>query len=147
MKQYDWRMRPWQQAGIVFVRMSAGIFLLYHGFEIFNPEKMSGYLQWEIFSDPVYGKWLVYGGKVAELLGGLSFLLGMFMKMGAVVVMIIMAYISFFVGKGKIWYEDQHPFLFVLLAFMFFIIGPGHYSVDYLIRHKTLDKINADAKE
>ncbi len=39
----------------------------------------------------------------------------------------------FFVGHGKIWYEDQHPFLFVLLAFVFFFIGGGKWSVDYLL--------------
>jgi uncharacterized membrane protein YphA (DoxX/SURF4 family) len=44
-----------------------------------------------------------------------------------------MLYVSFFVGHGKIWYEDQHPFLFVLLALVFFFYGPGKMSVDQLL--------------
>jgi uncharacterized membrane protein YphA (DoxX/SURF4 family) len=40
------------------------------------------------------------------------------------------------VGDGKIWYEDQHPFLFVLLAAVFFFTGPGKWSIDYLLFNK-----------
>jgi len=44
-----------------------------------------------------------------------------------------MLYISLFVGTGKIWYQDQHPFLFVLLALVFFFTGPGKYSIDHIL--------------
>jgi len=44
-----------------------------------------------------------------------------------------MLFIVFFVGYGKFWYEDQHPFLFVLLALIFFFTGPGRWNLDQLI--------------
>jgi uncharacterized membrane protein YphA (DoxX/SURF4 family) len=47
-----------------------------------------------------------------------------------------MAYITFIVGHGKIWYEDQYPFLFVLLGLVFIFTGPGKFSVDYFIVKK-----------
>ncbi len=36
------------------------------------------------------------------------------------------------VGDGRIWYEEQHPFLFVLLGIVFFFTGAGKWSFDYL---------------
>jgi hypothetical protein len=48
-----------------------------------------------------------------------------------------MSYIAFFVGHGKVWYEDQHPFLLVLLAMVFFFTGPGNISLDKMIFKKS----------
>jgi uncharacterized membrane protein YphA (DoxX/SURF4 family) len=49
-----------------------------------------------------------------------------------------MCYLVFFLGKGNIWYDDQHPFLFVLLALVFFFTGGGRISVENLLfkKHK-----------
>jgi putative oxidoreductase len=44
-----------------------------------------------------------------------------------------MAIICFGIGKGRVFMEDQHPFLFILLAFVFFFTGPGKWSLDYLL--------------
>lgn len=76
---------------------------------------------------------MVYIGKAAELVGGILLSLGLFTRIACVILIIVMSYIAFFVGHGKIWYEDQHPFLFVLLAFIFFFTGPGNFSLDKLI--------------
>jgi len=43
---------------------------------------------------------------------------------------ITMLLIAFGMGQGKVFYEDQHPFLFVLIGLFFFFNGPGKYSVD-----------------
>ena len=37
----------WQTAGLTFVRWAVGVFLIYHGWEIFNETKMNEYLQWD----------------------------------------------------------------------------------------------------
>jgi putative oxidoreductase len=34
-------------------------------------------------------------------------------------------------GEGKIFTDSQHPFLFALLAAVFFFNGPGPWSLDY----------------
>lgn len=109
-----------------------GALIIYHGQEIFHPEIMNGYLEWDTFKIP-FGKVLVYAGKSCELLAGLSIFFGLCTRIGALLTIGTLSFITFFVGHGKFWYEDQHPFLFVLLGLVFFFNGPGAWSVDGLI--------------
>lgn len=119
----------WQQNGIFLVRIIVGIFLIYHGWEIFDKTKMQEYLTWENFRDP--GKsYLPYLGKSMELSAGILLFLGLFTRLSALLIMGTLGYIAFFVGGGKIWYEDQYPFLFVMLALVFIFTGPGNFSLD-----------------
>ena len=76
----------------------------------------------------------MYGGKGAELVGGIFLLLGWFTRVAAIILVLTMAYIAFFIGHGKIWYEDQHPFLFILLGFVFIFCGPGSPALDNRMR-------------
>ena len=122
-------------AGITLVRVCVGVFLVYHGFELFDSSIVNKYLSWEVFKTP-YGKELVYVGKSLELFAGLLFVLGLFTRLACVLIIGVMGYISFFVGKGIIWYDDQHPFLFVLIAILFLITGPGKWSLDKFLLTK-----------
>jgi putative oxidoreductase len=126
----------WQTAGLTLLRMIVGIFMIYHGREIFIASKMDDYLQWDMFKNSSSGKLLVYIGKGAELAGGILLLIGLFTRIAALILIGTMSYISFFVGHGKIWDDDQHPFLFVLLAMVFLFIGGGRFSIDYLLFKK-----------
>ncbi|MBC7510908.1 MAG: hypothetical protein H7320_19515 [Ferruginibacter sp.] len=38
--------------------------------------------------------------------------------------------------KGKIFEGDQHPFLFILLAIVFLVTGPGAVSLDGILFKK-----------
>lgn len=125
-----------QWLGIACVRFVTGALMAYHGWEIFTAAKMNEYLQWEMFRDMSFAKTMVYAGKAAELVGGVSLALGLFTRAGALIIMFTLSYIAFSVGNGKIWYQDQHPFLFVLLALLFLILGPGPYSLDSIFRKK-----------
>ena len=109
--------------------------MIYHGLEIFSAEKMNGYLQWDMFKNSS-GKTLVYAGKGAELVGGVLMIFGLFTRIAALILMGTMSYITFFVGEGRIWQEEQHPFLFVVLAMVFLFIGGGRWSLDHLIFKK-----------
>lgn len=120
----------WQQQGLGLIRMITGFLMIYHGYEVFDTETMNGYLTWDMFKGRSSGKFLVYAGKVAELIAGILLFIGLFTRLSAIVIAITMLSISLFVGKGRIWYEDQHPFLFVLLALVFVFTGPGDWSVD-----------------
>ncbi len=122
----------WQNSGLSFIRLVVGFFMIYHGWEIFSPAKMGSYLEWDLFKSSS-GKTLVYIGKAAELVAGIFLFLGLFTRLAALILIGKMASISFFVGHGKIWYEDQYPFLFVLLGLVFFFTGPGSFSLDNLI--------------
>ena len=127
--------KSYSNAGLSLVRIITGFFLIYHGWEIFSETKMNEYLGWDVFKNSA-GKAIIYTGKVAELISGILLVIGLFTRLAAIIVFVTMAAIAFFVGHGKIWYEDQHPFLFVLLAMVFFFIGPGKFSADNLLMKK-----------
>ena len=127
----------WSQTGLALVRIITGIFLIYHGWEIFNEAKMNEYLTWDKFNQPSFGKLLVYGGKAAELIAGILFVVGLFTRIAALLTAGTMIYITFFLGNGIFWNTDQHPFLFVMLSAVFFFNGPGKFSLDAFFFKKT----------
>ena len=120
--------------GTAIVRIIAGLLLAYHGLEVFDGKLMKDYSQWDMFKDLPIGLVLVYLGKGAELVTGILLALGLFTKLASVITIITMLGITFFIGHGKFWYEDQHPFLFVLLALIFFFNGGGRWSIDEKLR-------------
>lgn len=126
-----------QNYGIALVRIIAGILLVWHGWETFDAEKMKMYTGW--FTERKYSNpeiW-AYAGKVAELLAGIGFVLGLFTRLASLAAIGAFAGIIFILGdKGKIFEGDQHPFLFILLALIFLFTGPGALSLDSLIFKK-----------
>jgi putative oxidoreductase len=123
----------WQNNGLALIRIIIGGFLIYHGWEIFNGTIMNEYLKWDMFKDSSLQKLLVYAGKASELVCGILLLIGLFTRVACIILICTMAYIAFFVGHGKIWYDDQYPFLFVILGFIFIFTGPGAFCLDRLI--------------
>lgn len=126
----------WESFAIAIVRIVLGVFLVYHGWEIFDDAKMNEYLSWDAFKKSSSGTFLVYSGKAAELIAGILLILGLFTRIASLLVIAVMLYISFGLGNGVIWYNDQHPFMFVLFGFLFLFIGPGTLSLDYLLFQK-----------
>lgn len=118
------------QSGLTLIRVIVGLFMIYHGWEVFDAAKMKEYAGWEVFKRFPSPLLIVYTGKAAELLAGIMLTIGLFTRIASLVLVATMVYIAFFVGNGKVWYEDQHPFLFVLLGLVFFFAGGGKYSVD-----------------
>lgn len=112
------------------VRILVGIFMLIHGVEVFSATKMSEYATWEAFKKFPFPTLIAYIGKGLEFVAGILITLGWFTKLGSWILALSMLYIIFFVGNGKFWYEDQHPFLFVLLAVIFIFMGSGAWAVD-----------------
>ena len=117
----------WYTGGLTLIRCLVGIFLIIHGSEIFDAEKMKGYTGWDIFKT---SSTLPYIGKAAELMAGILLLLGLFTRLACLIIIGTFTYITFFVGKGEFWMDDQHPFLFIMLALVFFFTGPGKISLD-----------------
>ena len=118
--------------GIAILRMTIALLLIYHGIEIFTPETMNGYLEWEMFKGP-YGKFLIYLGKGSEFVTGIALLLGLLTRLSALIVIGNFFYITFFVGEGRFWYQEQHPFMFALFGILFLFSGPGSWSLDKII--------------
>lgn len=119
----------WPQTGLAIVRIITGLFLIYHGWEIFSAAKMNAYLQWDQFKSD-FGKAITYAGKTAELIAGILLVLGLFTRIACILTAGVMLFITFKLGNGIVWYNDQHPFLFVLIALVFFCAGPGNWSLD-----------------
>src|SRR5690349_4264322 len=94
--------------GIALVRIIVGLLLIYHGKEVFQPELMKGYMDWETFKSPM-GRFMVYVGKSSELVAGILFLFGLLTRVGSLIAVGTFLYITFFIGNGRFWYEDQHP--------------------------------------
>lgn len=123
--------------GIAILRIAIGLLLIYHGIEIFTPETMNSYLEWEMFKGP-YGKFLVYMGKGSEFITGMLLLMGLLTRAAALVIIGNFSYITFFVGEGRFWYQEQHPFMFALFGVLFFITGPGAWSLDGILFNKKV---------
>lgn len=127
-----------QNYGIAIVRIITGILLVWHGLETFDAEKMKMYTGWFVdrhYSNPA--AW-AYAGKIAELLAGIGFTLGLFTRLASVAAISAFTGIIFLLGdKGKIFEGDQHPFLFILLAIVFFVTGSGVLSLDGMFFKKS----------
>jgi uncharacterized membrane protein YphA (DoxX/SURF4 family) len=136
MKKFFSAQPVWYDGGLLLVRITLGFFMAYHGWELFDKAKMNEYAAWDTFKNASSPLFMVYLGKAAELAGGILLMLGLLTRLGSIMIAITMAYIALFIGNGKIWYEDQHPFLFVLLALVFFFAGPGRYSMDAALDSK-----------
>jgi uncharacterized membrane protein YphA (DoxX/SURF4 family) len=119
-----------QDSGLAFIRIIVGLFLAYHGWEVFDPAQMKQYAAWDVFKESTSPSFMVYLGKGSELVAGVLLTIGLVTRLACLLIIGTMLYITFFVGHGKFWYEDQHPFLFVLLAVVFIFTGPGKWSLD-----------------
>ncbi|MEZ4972805.1 MAG: DoxX family protein [Cyclobacteriaceae bacterium] len=119
----------WFPQGLALIRIIVGALIFYHGLEIFQPSVMETYFTWEIFGSPAAKFW-VYLGKTSEFLAGISLMLGLFTRLGAIAVIGVLSYVTFFVGQGRFWYEEQHSFLFVLFGILFLFTGPGTWALD-----------------
>ncbi|MEP6950173.1 MAG: DoxX family protein [Ginsengibacter sp.] len=123
----------WQGNGLTVIRIIIGFFLVYHGWEVFDKNKMTEYSAWDVFKNSSSPLFMVYMGKTSELVAGVLMAIGLFTRVASIIIIGTFIYIPFFVGSGKIWYEDQYPFLFALFGCVFFFTGPGKWSVDHVL--------------
>jgi putative oxidoreductase len=117
---------------LAVIRVIVGLLMVYHGQEVFNSELMQGYMKWDVFKNKA-ATFMVYAGKSSELIAGVLLTLGLLTRVGGLMLAGTMLYITFFVGHGRFWYEDQHPFMFVLFGVLFMFFGPGAWSLDQVL--------------
>jgi putative oxidoreductase len=110
--------------------------LIRHGIEVFEKDLMVDYGKRLTDLNFPAPQFMAYMGKSTELIGGISLLFGFLTRLIAIPTMVAFLFITFGMGNGKILMDDQHPFLFVLLLFIFFSVGPGKFSLDYLLFDK-----------
>lgn len=121
--------------GMAVLRIVTGLLMIYHGAEVFSADTMKMYQGWGTVKALPFGGVLVYAGKAGELITGILLTLGLFTRLTTLAMAAIMFFISFFIGGGKFWYEDQHPFLFGMMALVFTIFGPGAWALDNKLKN------------
>ncbi|MFC5412326.1 DoxX family protein [Larkinella bovis] len=127
----------WYQQGLAGLRIIVGLLMAYHGWEVFDRPTMEVYLTWDVIKALPAPEWMVYLGKGIELVTGICFIMGLFTRLAALLMILDMLFICFVVGEGRFYYQDQHPFLFALIALFFFFTGPVKWSLDRLYFGKS----------
>lgn len=118
------------------IRIFVGLLMLYHGLEVFDSKLVHEYANWEQFKSLPFSLSLVYIGKGLELISGLFFVLGFLTRISALLMAFDMLFVCFYIGNGIFWYQDQHPFLFAIIALLYFALGSGKWSLDQMMAKK-----------
>jgi len=126
----------WRDNGLAVLRIITGMLMTYHGAEIFDRTKMLPYMEWDVIKSLPAPEIMLYIGKGVEFLTGLCFVFGLFTRVAAIIMAVDMLFICFKVGGGKFYYQDQHPFLFAMIALVFFFTGPVKWSLDKRLFNK-----------
>lgn len=127
----------WYESGLVTIRILVGALMAYHGFEIFDRPTMEPYLEWPVIKALPAPEVMLYIGKGTEFFAGIFLMLGLFTRISAILIAADMLFICFYVGDGRFYYQDQHPFLFALIALVFFFTGPVRWSIDAMLFRPT----------
>lgn len=119
--------------GIAIIRIVVGVMLIFHGWQVFERQDMSGFTDLLFNLSIPYPEALAYAGKVVELVGGVFLIFGLFTRLVTALLFLTFLFITFGLGEGKIFTENQLPFLFALVSLIFFFTGAGRLSVDYIL--------------
>lgn len=123
----------WMENGLAVIRILTGFMMAYHGLEIFDPAAMQPYTTWDVIKGLPAPEVMVYLGKGIEFVSGVGFIVGAFTRIASLLMAADMLFICFVIGHGKFYYEDQHPFLFAVIAIIFFFTGPVKWALDFSI--------------
>lgn len=119
--------------GIAIVRIMVGIMLIFHGWQLFESHDMG------VFSDLLFNmsipfpEAMAYTGKVIELAGGLLLIVGLFTRLVTALLFVTFLLVTFGLGEGKIFSDNQLPFLYALISLIFFFTGAGRLSIDFIL--------------
>ena len=125
-----------QETGLTFLRILTGLLMAYHGLDSFDPATMAEYNTWEVLQKIPYSGFMIALGKWVELIAGLFLALGLFTRLSALCIAIVMTFVCFKVGNGRFYYEDQHPFIFAVLTLVWFFHGGGPWSLDRWLKKR-----------
>ena len=83
----------YRETGLGIVRIFFGVFMIYHGWEIFDPAKMGEYTKWMIDLNLPAPSFMAYLGKGSEFVAGIFILLGLFTRIAIIPIAITMLFI------------------------------------------------------
>ena len=128
----------WRDYGLAGIRILTGLLIAYHGAEIFSRKAMEVYLTWDVIKALPAPEPLVYVGKGIEFFAGVCLVIGLFTRIASLFMAINMFFICFYIGNGRFYYEDQHPFLFGVIALVFFFTGPVRWALDFVLFRRDI---------
>jgi len=128
---------PFGIESLAIIRIFAGILILLHGKMVFDSQIMKGMA--ESLSKDMgmpFPLLMAYFAKGSEFFGGLLLALGLLTRFATIPLIITMTVAAFVAHHGQITGDGEHAFLFLLIFVAFFFIGPGKWSVDYLLKRR-----------
>ena len=122
---------PLWQNGVVIVRVVTALLIGFHGLVVFMPELMIHNARMVEEAKLPFPFFTAYLGKSIEFLGALALLLGFGTRVFSALLASVFFVLTFFIHDGNVLNsETVHPFLYLLLCTMFFVVGPGRVSLD-----------------
>ena len=119
--------------GIAIVRIVVGVMLIIRGWELFENQEMSNVSDLLFNMSIPFQEAMSFTTKLVELAGGAFLVLGLFTRLMTAVLFLSFIFLTFVMGEGKIFAENQLSFLFAMIALAFFFSGAGRLSIDYIL--------------
>lgn len=139
MTQSNLLQRPFFKQPLTILRIWLGIAFIAHGLPgIFNPDYMAGHTgMMELYDIPLPAI-TAYLSKGGELLSGILLFLGLFTRLGAVIVIINMFVATFFAMRSNIFgdFQAEISFTYLLIALAIFLKGSTAFSLDSMMGMK-----------
>jgi putative oxidoreductase len=132
-------LERFRDVGLLIIRLGFGLgFFWYHGW----PKLTGGVERWERtggalrhFGITTTPEWFGLAAGIAEGIGGLLIAAGLLFRPAAVLIMIVMVVATvqhWVTGMGTPAHSFKNAWLFAGLI----LVGPGRYSLDYLIARR-----------
>lgn len=122
--------------GIFIIRIVVAFYIFRHSLELFDMHILIKFLKEINFPFPVFSG---YAAKIIEFIGSILLAAGLFTRFITPLLIAVMAGVIYTMSEGDI-FNGELPFLFSLHFALFFFIGPGKWSLDYLLFDKRNNK-------
>lgn len=122
--------------GVFIIRIAVAFYIFRHSLELFDMHILIKFLTEINFPFPVFSG---YVAKIIEFAGSILLAVGLFTKFITPLLITIMVGVIYTMSQGDI-FNGELPFLFALHFALFFFIGPGKWSLDYLLFDKGNNK-------
>ncbi|MCB0357949.1 MAG: DoxX family protein [Bdellovibrionales bacterium] len=121
--------------GLLFLRLFAGLTMAFaHGVDKIPPhEQFIGFLDSMGFPVPFMFAWMA---ALAEFVGSLLVALGLLTRPAAFTVMTTMLVAAFMAHANDPFQKKEMALLYFFIFLLFFLVGPGKYSLDSKIINK-----------
>ncbi|MFH6999298.1 DoxX family protein [Flavobacterium sp. FlaQc-57] len=118
--------------GVFIIRIAVAFYIFKHSLELFDIQILIKFLTEINFPFPVFS---AYTAKIIEFVGAILLAVGLFTKFITPLLITVMVGVIYTMSGGDI-FNGELPFLFALHFALFFFIGPGKWSLDYLLFDK-----------